>query len=59
MGTVQKEHFFTVNGIEDVGEKHAELLSVIGSATYKSLSSLIVPNTSEDEDYSPQEGTGE
>ena len=37
------EHFFIANGIDDVGKKRAVLLSVVGSATYKTLRNILSP----------------
>uniref|UniRef100_H3B0J1 Uncharacterized protein n=1 Tax=Latimeria chalumnae TaxID=7897 RepID=H3B0J1_LATCH len=39
----QLEHFFTANDIKDEGKKHAILLSVCGSKTYKLLRNLVAP----------------
>ena len=37
------EYFFVANGITDAGKKRAVLLSVIGTATYKTLRNVLSP----------------
>ena len=45
------EHFFIVNSIEGAEKKRAVFLSVIGSATYKTLRNLLSPAKPGDKSY--------
>ena len=44
-------HFFAANGVEEAGQKREILLSMIGPATFKLLSNLVVPDNPGDKTY--------
>ena len=44
-------HFFAVNGVEEAGQKKEIFLSMIGPATFKLLSNLVVPDNPGDKTY--------